>query len=110
MASLADPQPTASRDGVDPPAGAGYRLERPTLADAHTALERLYGPHTEDVWQTLLFRSGLSGHETDPVSFDRLVNCMMAAEPITRLCGRSLAVRAAAHARIPAARTGSSAG
>lgn len=80
-----------------------YDLEQPTLAEARAALERLYGPHTGDIWQSLLARTGLQGTETDPVSFDRLVNCMNTAEPITRLCGRSLGIRAAAHRRLATA-------
>ena len=80
-----------------------YELEQPTLAEARAALQRLYGPHTGDIWQNLLARTGLLGTETDPVSFDRLVTAMNSADPITRLCGRSLGIRAAAHRRLAAA-------
>ena len=74
----------------------------PTLADARIALQRLYGPHLGDVWISLLCRAGLTGAETDQTSFDRLVTCMCAADPVTRLCGRSLQIRSAAHAHLPA--------
>jgi hypothetical protein len=114
MAAPADePVPDAgpAEPGADGPAPAPagradtgpYGLEQPTLADARAALGRLYGPHTGDVWHSLLARTGLSGTETDLVSFDRLVNSMNTAEPITRLCGRSLGIRAAAHRRLAAA-------
>ncbi|WP_433301990.1 hypothetical protein ACQP2F_07720 [Actinoplanes sp. CA-030573] len=80
--------------------GDTHPLEAPTLASAHAALERLYGPHTEDIWRTLLFSAGLTGEETGDAAFVRIVVTMQAADPITRLCGRALAVRAAAFARL----------
>jgi hypothetical protein len=73
---------------------------RPTLETAWTALHGLYGPHTADVWRTLLFSAGLSGGETDVTSFNRLIDCMKVGDPITRICGLSLSVRFAAFARI----------
>jgi hypothetical protein len=99
MVSSADTVAPAS----DAETGTGpYGLEQPTLADACAALRRLYGPHMGDIWQNLLVRTGLDGTETDIVSFERLVNSMSTAEPITRLCGRSLGVRAAAYRRLAA--------
>lgn len=88
-----------------PPRGAvaEYDLDQPTLETARAALGRLYGPHATDVWRTLLFSAGLAGDETDLDSFERLVACMSAAEPITRLCGRSLAVRSGTYKRLSAA-------
>lgn len=74
--------------------------EVPTLETAREALRRLYGPHTADVWRTLLFSSGLTGRETDVNSVNRLIGCMTMAGPITRLCGHGLAVRFAAYARL----------
>lgn len=82
--------------------GDTHPLEAPTLASAHAALERLYGPHTEDIWRTLLFAAGLTGEETDPAAFGRIVVTMQAAEPVTRMCGRALAIRAAAFTRLSA--------
>jgi hypothetical protein len=98
----------SSADTVAPESGAEagtgpYGLEQPTLAEAFAALRRLYGPHTGDIWQSLLARTRLSGTETDLDSFDRVVECMNTAEPITRLCGRGLAIRAAAYRRLAAA-------
>ncbi|GIF01385.1 hypothetical protein [Paractinoplanes rishiriensis] len=84
-------------------AAASRQLEKPTLADARTALERLYGPHLNDVWASLLVRAGLTGEENDLNSFHRLVTCMCAGEPITRICGRSLEIRAATYSRLTAA-------
>ncbi|MGX6600709.1 hypothetical protein ACWKSP_01030 [Micromonosporaceae bacterium Da 78-11] len=97
MVSSAVPGPAGSADSTGP-----HQLARPTLDDAHTALQRLYGPHSEDIWRNLLSRAGLTGVEDDSTSFDRLVSCMNTAEPITRLCGRSLAVRAAAYKHLTA--------
>ncbi|GIM89022.1 hypothetical protein [Paractinoplanes toevensis] len=79
-----------------------HPVEAPTLASAHEALRRLYGPHTEDLWKTLLFSAGLTGAETDPGSFGRMVVSMQAAGGVTGQCGRSLAMRAAAYQRLAA--------
>lgn len=90
----------------DRPAAPTYELERPTLASARAALEGFYGPHTADIWRTLLFSSGLTGDESDPASLGRLIASMQVGEPLTRLCARSLTVRAAAHERLVAGRLG----
>ncbi|GAA2640517.1 hypothetical protein [Paractinoplanes durhamensis] len=82
-----------------------YPVESPTLESAHEALRRLYGPHTEDLWKTLLFSAGLTGDETDPGSFGRMVVSMQAATGVTQLCGRALAMRAATFKRLTAAPT-----
>ena len=98
MVSSAGPHLDASRDST-----GAYQLAQPTVADAHTALRQLYGPHSADIWHTLLARAGLTGQETDFVSFERLVSFMHGAEPVIRLCGRSLAIRAAAYRSLAAA-------
>ena len=98
MVPSAGPQLDGSRDDT-----GAYQLAQPTLDEARTALRRLYGPHSDDIWSTLLARAGLTGQETDLVSFDRLVSFMHSAEPITRLCGRSLAIRATAYRHLAAA-------
>jgi hypothetical protein len=82
---------------------APRQLDKPTLEDARLALQRLYGPHLGDVWVSLLRSAGLTGAETDLVSFDRLVNTMNGGDPITRICGRGLQLRSAAFARLSAA-------
>jgi hypothetical protein len=87
---------------IDGSLATSHQLERPTLEDARTALERLYGPHLNDVWSSLLSRAGLNGGEADNNSFDRLVLCMCQGEAITRICGRSLQIRAAAFTRLSA--------
>ncbi|WP_433788638.1 hypothetical protein [Actinoplanes sp. CA-252034] len=88
-----------ARPGVSPP-DAVYELQMPTLATARAALNGFYGPHSEDVWRTLLFASGLTGQETDAAAFRRLISAMQVAEPMTRLCARGLTVRAAAYERL----------
>ncbi|GAA2850862.1 hypothetical protein Acy02nite_34220 [Actinoplanes cyaneus] len=80
----------------------GYELQMPTLATARAALTGFYGPHAEDIWRTLLFSAGLTGEETDRTAFGRLISAMQVAEPMTRLCARGLAVRAAAYERLVA--------
>ncbi|SNY03756.1 hypothetical protein [Paractinoplanes atraurantiacus] len=74
-----------------------YQLARPTLQEAHCALHGMYGPHTEDIWRTLLFTAGLSGEESSAAALDRVLAVMATAEPLIRLCARSLQVRIAAH-------------
>jgi hypothetical protein len=79
-----------------------HPVEAPTLESAHEALRRLYGPHTEDLWKTLLFSAGLTGDETDQGSFGRMVVSMQAASGVTSMCGRALAVRQATFMRLAA--------
>ncbi|WP_328474509.1 hypothetical protein OHA21_15365 [Actinoplanes sp. NBC_00393] len=89
--------------GTDVPVATktpSYQLERPTLATARAALRSFYGPHTDDVWRTLIFSAGLSGDETDPASLRRLLAAMQGAAPLIQLCGRGLAIRLAAHERL----------
>ena len=74
-----------------------YRLARPTLAEAHAALEGVYGPHSEDTWRTLLFAAGLNGSEDSPAALDRLLAVMHTAEPLIRQCAHSLQVRITAY-------------
>jgi len=83
-----------------------YRLARPTLQDAYAALRGLYGPHTDDAWQTLLFSAGLTGQETAPSALDRIVVAMQGAHPLIQLCGRSLRVRVAAYESLARAQAG----
>ncbi|MFI5908551.1 hypothetical protein [Dactylosporangium sp. NPDC051541] len=79
-----------------------YEMSRPDLAEARDSLHRLYGAGTEPLWADLLRTAQLSGRETDPESLDRLVAAMLAADPVTALCGRSLAIRAATFVRLTA--------
>ena len=88
----------AMPDGAD--STGPYRLARPTLPEARAALHGLYGPHTADIWQNLLFSAGLTGAETTPGSLDRLLAVMQTADPITRLCARGLQVRVAAYEQL----------
>ena len=77
-----------------------YQLERPTLEEAYSALRGMYGPHIGDVWRTLLFAAGLQGEETSPAALDRLLAVMSTAEPLIRLCARSLQVRITAYEQL----------
>lgn len=87
----------------EPNTGTGaYRLEPPTLDEAHAALRRLYGPHTADVWHTLLHKASLTGTETENWAFDRLVSTMAAGDPVTRICAQGLAIRSRSYARLAA--------
>ena len=79
---------------------AAHELQQPTLATARAALEGFFGPHTDDLWRTLLFDSGLTGEETDSRALRRLISTMQVAHPIARLCARSLAVRVAVYDRL----------
>ena len=81
-----------------------HPVEAPTLASAHEALKRLYGPHSENLWRTLLLGAGLNGEETDAKSFGRLVVAMQSADPVTRLCARGLSLRMQAFMRLAPSR------
>lgn len=86
--------PVAKPTSVSPsPDTAGpYHFSRPDINEAREAIHRLYGSSSE-VWTTLLSRAGLSGHETDDASYDRLITTMLAADPVISLCARSLQIR-----------------
>lgn len=96
---------TAANRSVHPGSHATgpYNLAPPTLGDAHAALQRLYGSRTDTIWQQLLATARISGHETDPDSFHRLVEAMRSSDPTTALCARSLAIRAATYTHLSAA-------
>ena len=79
---------------------ATHELAEPTLATARTALEGFFGPHTEDLWLTLLFDAGLTGQETGHKALHRLIAVMQVGHPIARLCARSLSVRVAVYERL----------
>ncbi|MEU8819340.1 hypothetical protein [Actinoplanes sp. NPDC048796] len=87
--------PTGTPPGS--PETGPYRLARPTLEEAHRALHGMYGPHSEDIWRTLLFAAGLTGAETSAAALDRVLAVMTTAEPLIRLCARGLQVRIAAY-------------
>ena len=88
---------------IDSVSRAWYSLFSGALAagdTARAALEGFFGPHTDDLWRTLLFDSGLTGEETDSRALRRLISTMQVAHPIARLCARSLAVRVAVYDRL----------
>ncbi|MET0425073.1 MAG: hypothetical protein ABW046_14405 [Actinoplanes sp.] len=77
-----------------PPEPPQHQLpSAPTLDEARIALTRIYGPHTEALWRTLLHHANLTGQETDSWAIDRLLSVMHVAEPMARLCARGLEVR-----------------
>ncbi|MFI5497187.1 hypothetical protein [Actinoplanes sp. NPDC051859] len=88
-----------------PDPAQAYRLQRPDIAEARTALRQLYGHRTDDLWRTLLTRAGLSGYETDEASLTRLLTAMTDTDPVMALCARSLTIRMNAHTHLTAAHT-----
>jgi hypothetical protein len=80
----------AAADRDDTP----YGFSRPDLAEAREAVRALFGSQADERWTTLIAGAGLSGSERDAEALDRLVGVMLAADPITALCGRALAIRA----------------
>ena len=78
-------------------AAGPYHFDRPTIAEAREAVTRLYGGAAADRWKVLLGKAGLTGNETDDASFDQLLATMLAADPVTSLCARSLAIRQATY-------------
>jgi hypothetical protein len=93
-----------ARDAGESPTGP-YRLTRPDLAEAHAALQRLYRSETAAVWERLLRSARLTGRETDEQAFERLLAAMLAADPVTSLCGRGLAIRLDTYQHLAAAHT-----
>jgi hypothetical protein len=89
---------TSEQDATGP-----YRLVRPTLHEAYSALYGLYGPHTDDVWRTLLSSANLTGEETTPSALDRLIGAMQRASPMIQLCGGGLRVRVVAYEQLAGA-------
>ncbi|MGI5241935.1 hypothetical protein [Dactylosporangium sp. CA-139066] len=79
-----------------------YEMARPDLGEARAALHRLYGARTDQLWDDLLRAAQLTGRETEPAALERLVAAMLAADPVTALCGRSLAIRASTFVRLSA--------
>jgi len=86
---------------------AAYGLKRPSLADARSAIERIFRDAAAPVWDRLLAAAGLTGtDEADSTSLPRLVGTMEGSDDaVIRLCAQSLAIRhhsfqhlAAAHA------------
>ena len=77
-----------------------YHLARPDIAEARDAVHRLYGSTAPALWKDLLAKARLSGSETDPASFDRLLTVMAEADPVTALCARSLKIRNDTHTHL----------
>ncbi|TQS40225.1 hypothetical protein [Cryptosporangium phraense] len=75
-------------------------LARPDLAEAHRAVQRIYGPQSDGVWADLLSSAGLDGEETGPGAIERMLDAMRAGAPVTALCGEALAIRVASHDRL----------
>lgn len=75
-----------------------YGLARPDLAHARAAVLRIMPGMVGGLWPQILDRAGLTGDETDPESFDRLLAAMSAdAERVVALCARSLSIRLSTH-------------
>ena len=90
-------------NSIDAKPNRGYRIPRPTLADAHQVLARLDGPDFPGIWSNLLATAALNGRETDADALDKLLTATRTADPVTSLYGRSLAIRAATHRHLTAA-------
>jgi hypothetical protein len=74
-----------------------YGLARPDLAEARESLRQVHGAAADDHWAALTTSAGLTGTETDSASFGRLIEAMLAADPVTALCGRALIIRGSAY-------------
>ena len=80
-----------------------YGLQRPDLPEAAQAVRRVCGHNTDGVWQQLLTSAGLTGHETDHDSMNRLLTAMRAGTPILAMCAQALTIRAETYDRLTAA-------
>ncbi|MBG0818592.1 hypothetical protein [Planomonospora sp. ID82291] len=89
-----------------PPPGAGadvYGVNRPSLADARTALNAVYGERAAAaLWPVLLERARLTGAETGSPALERLMEAMSGHHPVTALCARSLTIRLYSYQRLSA--------
>jgi hypothetical protein len=83
----------------DPNAPA-YGLDRPGLAEARRAVERIYGGQASGIWSDLLAAARLTGNETDPGAIEMLLVAMRGAAPVTALCGEALGIRVATFDRL----------
>jgi hypothetical protein len=88
--------------GSDSPA-TPYGLRLPTVADARQAVYRVHGDSATAIWSSLLGGCRLSGDEEDTGSLARLIDAMIAGDPVTRLCGEALRIRLASHTHLSAA-------
>ncbi|GAA3293337.1 hypothetical protein Dvina_20210 [Dactylosporangium vinaceum] len=85
------------------PGTGAYGLAEPTLADARAALAAVFGSEDGNAkWQHLLHGAGLTGAETDSAALSRLIAAMRGADPVTALCGQSLAIRLDSYTRLSA--------
>ena len=68
---------------------------RPTIADLHTAVQRVYPGDGDRVWATLLATAGLTGQETTPQALHRLIDTATAGDPVLSLvaCAQIIRVR-----------------
>jgi hypothetical protein len=92
-----------SFDSIAAEPNGRYQIPRPTLADANEVLARVHGTDFPKIWSNLLAAAGLNGREADAAALDRLLAAMRTADPVTSLCGRSLAIRVATHRHLTAA-------
>ena len=84
------------------PAGTGaYRLRRPTLADARSAVARAVGAQWREEWDLLLAMTGLSGTERGREDLEHLLAAMEASlSPAVTVSARTLRVRLATWDRL----------
>lgn len=80
-----------------------YGLEYPTLTDAFHALKRVHGTSIEQLWTRLLTQAGITGISLDRPVTGGLLDAMLAADPVTRLTGHALQIRARSHEHLSAA-------
>jgi hypothetical protein len=88
-----------TREGDDRP----YGLSRPTMTDAHDAMNRVHGHTARSHWQRLLQDAGLSGEETGEPALLRLLDAMEGLDAVSRLCAHALRIRLATHTHLVAA-------
>jgi hypothetical protein len=80
-----------------------YGLSCPTVGDAIAAIHRVHGADGSPIWARLLSQAGLAGGETDDESFERLLQAMTAADPISALCAHALRIRLTSYTQLAAA-------
>jgi hypothetical protein len=75
-----------------------YGLQRPDLAEARAAIERVYGAAAATVWADVVRRAGLDGTTRGDDDLERVIDAMRRSDdPVIHLCAQALSIRHASY-------------
>ena len=91
-----------TRSDAAEPTITAYGLALPTVTDVHDALRRVYAADAGDeLFHQLMREAGVSAGDRSRPALERLLAAMAAtADPVTRLCAESTAIRLATYDRL----------